>query len=295
MNRVVCASIIAMPERAIDAMNEHNILSLRELMAWRDRGFLTLEDFNEEILKDLQDVCGEIDKFNDKLKERIIPNKTDCVDVERKENDNQREVDLAPNAFRSGELVSDGRRRAREAILRDLDSILNLETPTSLRKAILKLMIDHPDKEFDRKTIKKLLERKYKGMISLNSDAIRSTLSSLESHAFIERTNNSSCYKITKYALGDFSKRTSAGNYFEESKKIESLKEAELSDFIQNNIGQEVEIRYKSERARSDKWWRRVGVHDQDDKYLYTTDCYPSGGRIRYLKERIVEYRAINV
>ena len=86
-------------------------------------------------------------------------------------------------------------------------------------------------------------------------------------------------------------KHSSAKNYFRESKKIESLKEKELSDFIRENIGKQIKFRYKSERAGSDKWWRCVKVHDQDDVYLYTAEYYPSGGRMRYLKERIVEYK----
>lgn len=190
--------------------------------------------------------------------------------------------------------VTDGRRRAYKSILRDLVSISNQEIPTSLRKAVLKLMIDHPSKEFDRKTIKKILEGKYKSTISINSDTLRSNLSSLESHMFIGRTNRSGYYKISKYALDEFSKCANSENYFEEGKKIELMKEKGLSTFLHENIGREIEFRYKTERARSDKWWRRVRVHDQDDAYLYTTDFYPSGGRMRYLKERIVEYRAVN-
>lgn len=54
-----------------------------------------------------------------------------------------------------------------------------------------------------------------------------------------------------------------------------------------------IEFRYKTERAKSDKWWRRVKVYDQDDEYLYTTERYHSGERIRYLKNKIIEFRKV--
>ncbi len=193
----------------------------------------------------------------------------------------------------SEKIIDDGRRRSHHSIMRDLESISNLEIPTSLRKAILKLMIDHPNKGYDRKTIKRLLERQYKTAISINSDAIRSTLSSLESHMFIKRIG-SGYYRITKYAMKEFSKCQNSENYFEENKSIELTKEKELNSFIKENIGKMIEFRYKTERAKSDKWWRRVKVYDQDDEYLYTTESYHSGRRIRYLKEKIVEYRKVD-
>ena len=192
----------------------------------------------------------------------------------------------------SEKIIDDGRRRSHQSIMRDLESISNLEMPTSLRKAILKLMIDHPNKGYDRKTIKRLLERQYKTAISINSDAIRSILSSLESHMLIKRIG-SGYYSITKYAINEFSKFQNSENYFEESKSIELTKEKELSSFIKENIGKMIEFRYKTERAKSDNWWRRVKVHDQDDEYLYTTERYHSGGRIRYLKNKIIEFRKV--
>ena len=294
MNRILAVGIIDLSDNAINVMQENGIDSLQELIIQRDLGFVNSGRFDEEILRELLSVCQKIDEFNNGLRKKIAPIKMRRSGVSQKGNESSIKNRQSNGLAADKRPVDEGRRRTREGIVRDLASISNLETPTSLRKAILKLMIDCPNKGFDRKTIKETLERRYKNTISINSDAIRSTLSSLESHMFIMRTNNPGYYRITKYALNEFSKCSNANNYFEETEKVEYLKEKELDDFIHNNIKQEIEFRYKSERARSDKWWRRVKVYDQDDRYLYVADFYPSGGRVRYLKERIIEYRRVD-
>lgn len=291
MNRLLAVGIIELSDGAILAMRQNGINSLQDLMIQRDLGLLTSEHFVGGYIKELLDACEKIDGFNNGLRREIIPAEAESSSAsqEKKELLARNEQSKGPSVNRS--LIDEGRRRTRESILKDLSSIANLETPTSLRKAMLKLMIDHSDRSFDRKTIKRILEDRYKSAISVNSDAIRSNLSTLESHMFIERINNLGYFRITRYALGEFSKLSSAENYYRESKKIELLREEELSDFIKRNIDKQIKIRYKSERVGSDKWWRCVKVHDQDDAYLYTADYYPSGARMRYLKERIKEYK----
>ena len=289
MNRLLAVGIIELSDGAISAMRRNGVNSLQDLMIQRDLGFLTSELFGSEYLQELLSACEKIDGFNEGLKKEIVPAKIQHLDTNKSNDEGERSETL--NTNRS--TISDGRRRTKEGIMKDLASIANLETPTSLRKAILKLMIDHPGRAYDRKTIKNNLERKYKKTISINTDALRSNLSTLESHWFIERITSKSYYKITQYALNEFSKLSGAKNYYEESKKVELLKKKEIDDFIVSNVGREIEFRYRTERKGSDKWWRRVRVHDQDDTYLYTTDYYPAGGRMRYLKERIVEYREV--
>lgn len=291
MNRLLAVGIIELSDGAILAMRQNGINSLQDLMIQRDLGLLTSEHFVGGYIKELLDACEKIDGFNNGLRREIIPAEVGSLNVSQKKNEPLVKSNQSVNLNVNRRLIDEGRRRTRESIMKDLVSIANLEIPTSLRKAILKLMIDHSDKGFDRKTIKKILEDKYKNTISINSDAIRSNLSTLESHMFIERINNLGYFRITRYALGEFSKLSSAENYYRESKKIELLREEELSDFIKRNIGKQIKIRYKSERVGSDKWWRCVKVYDQDDAYLYTADYYPSGARMRYLKERIKEYK----
>ena len=292
MKRLLAVGIISLSDKAISALRKNSINSLQELMIRRDLDFLTSEHFDDDVLQELLMACEKVDDFNEGLKREIVPNQAGDIIGNQEVNNVLGEPAPETKIVDRG-LFSEGRRRFHQNMLRDLMSIANLEIPTSLRKAILKLMIDYSNKEFDRKRIKKILEEKYKSTISINSDAIRSILSSLESHMFIKRTNNPGHYKITKYTLDEFSKCAGAKNYFYENAKIKLSKEKELNDFIKNNIGQEIELRYKSERARSDKWWRRVRVYDQDDVYLYVADYYSSGGRVRYLKERIIEYRKI--
>lgn len=294
MNRLLAVGIIELSDGAILAMRRNGINCLQDLMIQRDLGLLTSEHFGGDYVKELLGVCEKIDGFIEGLRREIVPAEAQGIGVSQEKNEPLNERKQLGNLNIGRSLMDEGRRRTRESIFKDLASIANLETPTSLRKAILKLMIDHSNRGFDRKTIKKILENKYKSTISINSDAIRSSLSTLESHMFIERINSLGYYKVTRYALSEFSNHSSAKNYFRESKKLESLKEKELSDFIKRNIGKQIEFRYKSERAGSDKWWRRAKVYDQDDAYLYTADYYPSGGRMRYLKERIVEYKETN-
>lgn len=295
MNRLLAVGIIELSDGAISVMRRNGINCLQDLMIQRDLGFLTSEHFGGDYIEELLGVCEKIDEFNNGLRRGIIPAEVEGLNDGQEKNEpliKSRQLDgLNVNKH----LINEGRRRIKDSIMKDLSSIANLETPTSLRKAMLKLMIDHSDRSFDRKTIKKILEDKYKSTISINSDAIRSNLSTLESHMFIERINSLGYFRITRYALSEFSKLSSAENYFRESKKVEKLREEELSSFITRNIGKQVKIRYKSERTGSDKWWRRVKVHDQDDAYLYTADYYPSGARMRYLKERIKEYKDINI
>ena len=295
MNRLLAVGIIELSDGAISAMRRNGINCLQDLMIQRDLGFLTSEHFVGGYVKELLDACEKIDGFNNGLRREIIPAEVESLNADQEKNEpliKSRQLD-GLNVNRH--LIKEGRRRTKDSIMKDLSSIANLETPTSLRKAMLKLMIDHSDRSFDRKTIKKILEDKYRSTISINSDAIRSNLSTLESHMFIERINSLGYFKITRYALSEFSKLSSAENYFRESKKVEKLREEELSSFITRNIGKQVKIRYKSERTGSDKWWRCVKVHDQDDAYLYTADYYPSGARMRYLKERIKEYKDISI
>lgn len=295
MNRLLAVGIIELSDGAILAMRRSGINCLQDLMIQRDLGFLTSEHFGGDHIKELLDACEKIDGFNNGLRREIVPAEVESFNTSREKNEPLIKSGQSDGLNVNRQPIDDGRRRTRESIMKDLVSIANLETPTSLRKAILKLMIDCSGKSFDRKTIKKILENRYKGTISINSDAIRSNLSTLESHMIIERVNNIGCFRITRYALSEFSKLLSAENYYRESGKIELQRKEELSNFIKRNIGKQIKIRYKSERAGSDKWWRFVKVYDQDDAYLYTADYYSSGARMRYLKEKIKEYKDIDM
>lgn len=67
-----------------------------------------------------------------------------------------------------------------------------------------------------------------------------------------------------------------------------------LQQFIKEHYAKQIEIRYKTNRVKSDKRWRRVVVAGQNEDLLFTNDVRPSGGRIAYAKEKIVEFREVN-
>ena len=65
----------------------------------------------------------------------------------------------------------------------------------------------------------------------------------------------------------------------------------DLQQFIKEHYAKQLAIRYKTNRIKSDKRWRRVVVAGQNDDILFTNDVRPSGGRVAYAKEKIVEFR----
>lgn len=68
----------------------------------------------------------------------------------------------------------------------------------------------------------------------------------------------------------------------------------ELQQFIKEHYAKQIEIRYKTNRIKSDKRWRRVVVAGQNEDLLFTNDVRPSGGRVAYVKEKIVEFREVD-
>ena len=68
----------------------------------------------------------------------------------------------------------------------------------------------------------------------------------------------------------------------------------ELQQFIKEHYAKQIEIRYKTNRIKSDKRWRRVVVAGQNEALLFTNDVRPSGGRVAYVKEKIVEFREVD-
>jgi Fe2+ or Zn2+ uptake regulation protein len=155
-----------------------------------------------------------------------------------------------------------------------------LNRPTSLKSAIIELLDNSPNEVFDRKTMQKILRRRYGSTISTNTDTIRSTLSSLVCHGIIKRIDSDHYTSIhATYACNQ------AASKF--------VKNEALDVFLFNHMGKEIEFRYKTERPRSENKWRHVTIQGQDIKCFTTTERFPSGRPVRYLKERVVEYREV--
>ncbi|MBQ6461174.1 hypothetical protein IJJ36_01930 [Candidatus Saccharibacteria bacterium] len=276
MSDILAVSILELSPNSRRALERNGVDTLSELMAHRGFGFLTPENYDSESLRELIKVCDEIDKFYKRLNERIVS----LDKIEHKGSKQEKDYSF-----------DEGRHRAFESIKKDLISVMNLEQPTSLRKAILTVFAGSADGVFDRKMIKTLVERKCRRAVSTNTDAIRSALSSLVSHGFLKRVGGG----YTRGAI--FNKIIKESGFLERREglnRFEVLEVEKLKHFLDSHIGKEIEFRYKTERAGSDKKWRRVRVYDHDDTYLMTTGSYLSGRRINYLKEKIVEYREVD-
>lgn len=275
MSDILAVSILELSTGSRRALRKNGIDTLNELMVQRDLGILNANDYSRQIFQELMDVCDKIDDFYRKLNEKIVLNEVKCAPVDL-QNDHSFE---------------EGRRRTFEGIKKDLISVVNLEQPTSLRKAILMVFVASANGAFDRKKIKTLIERKYRSTVSTNTDAIRSTLSSLVSHGFLKCVGNE---YMRGGAFNKILNDYGVSVVRENVTKTKYMERQDLDVFLEEHIGKEIEFRYKTDRLGSDKRWRRVTVYDQDDKYLIITGSYMSGRRIKYLKERIVEYREVD-
>lgn len=155
------------------------------------------------------------------------------------------------------------------------------QSKTGLKDAVMELFNKVPTREFNNLEIQEILKKVFLDDYSEDLFTIGSVLAELANEKKIESLGSTGYYKLVK-------------DSYNGTEVIYSFdKMAKLRLFLDEQNGKEIEFRYKTERSRSDKRWRRARIYSQDDRCLYTTDCYPSGRRIYYLKERIVEYRAV--
>ena len=150
-----------------------------------------------------------------------------------------------------------------------------------LEDAVLDI-INRSEELFDFEKISEELN-KYDGKVSTNPNSIKATLVRLAEKNLITRVGGArtGCYMKNKNL-------TTSGSVPDPSKLRERVT---LGTFINANIGKNIEIRYKTKRVKSDKRWRVISVRGQDARYIYTNDLNSYGYRIKYLKERVVEYR----
>lgn len=303
MSEIVAVGIVSLSSSAIRALYENGISTLNELMVQRDLGLLTSENYDSVCLSELLDACEKIERFNESLNRDVIPDdvkkavertKKEAFSAERKRHAVLSRKEIVPTHTENDNTSVNGKQSIFEGIKKDLEAIVNGERLTSVRKAILKIFCASDSQTFDRKTIKKMAEKNYYGPIPINSDTIRSTLSSLKSHGFVKRViiADSVCY-MRGEAFNEVLNTISNKKILSGDQKLSYVWKSELDAFLDRHIGKEIEFRYKTERPRSEKRWRRERVYDYNDKYLLVTGCYLSGLRIQYLKERIVEYREV--
>lgn len=134
----------------------------------------------------------------------------------------------------------------------------------------------------DSSTIKELLEESYKDAVSTNETTIRATLSRLANDNLISRVGvNTGCYaRSRELSEAEIEKRIAA-----------IAAKYELGLFLKDRKDKMIEIRYKTERVNSDKRWRQIDVAGQNGRYIFAKNAYRPDTVIKYLKERVVEYR----
>ncbi len=143
----------------------------------------------------------------------------------------------------------------------------------NLHDAILSVLKESNGKPFTYKKVRDWLREKYNGKVSTATSSIKMKLKLLIEEGYLERTDTN--------------------DYVLPRDKIINSTQETLDSFLESHIGKEIEFRYKSKRAQSDKRWRREKVWAQDKKYMYVDQQYLSGHHIMYLKDRIVEFREV--
>lgn len=165
-----------------------------------------------------------------------------------------------------------------------LDKIEKRATKTyyiALEDAVLEAM-NSSDDVFTSDIVAEYLENKYKDAVSTNVYSIRSTLNRLADKKLIERVGGlgTGCY---------VRKEGNEVNSIAEATDLRSR--ATLGSFVNANIGKLIEIRYDSKNIRNTQYWRVISVKGQNARYIYTNQVNKYGHQIKYLKEKVLEYR----
>lgn len=144
--------------------------------------------------------------------------------------------------------------------------------------------ITSSDEIFDYERIAAYLQ-KYGDNVSRVPSSIKATLIRLSDRKLIKRVG-SGCYMRISNQQFDAKEQGSAPTVIDEKLK--------LGRFINANIGKKIEIRYKTNRLNSDKRWRSISIRGQDGGYIYTNDTNAYGLKIKYKKDKVVDYRELN-
>lgn len=144
-----------------------------------------------------------------------------------------------------------------------------------LEDAVLAI-IEESEDLFDFEKTEEALKR-FEGAVSMNPSSIKSTLSRLADKHLIVRVAN-----------GVYRRKENLKDYESPTTFAEQVR---MAKFIDERRGGTINMRYKSKRVNSDKRWRTIPVREQDSRYIYTGEYSPNGYEIKYVKDRIVEYK----
>lgn len=150
-----------------------------------------------------------------------------------------------------------------------------------LKDAVLELFKRVPNRKMNIADVENILRQVFGDDLSEDYVTIGATLIELAKEGQIEKVEDGGYYKLIKKDP--------------EEEVIYSFdKIAKLKSFLSENNGKEIEFRYKTSRPGSEKKWRRIRLYGRDDRYFYDTECFPSGRRIQYKIDKVVEYGKVN-
>ena len=155
-----------------------------------------------------------------------------------------------------------------------------------LRDVVFEI-INETDEVYDCDKVSERI-KKYGDAVSQNTHSIKMTLATLARDGMIRRvgTKTSGCYvRIDGMQVS----KPNDDEQVKNKNDVSFMKK--LSSFVNAHIGSFIEIRYKTDRVKSDKRWRVINVRGQDAIYLYTNDLNNYGYRVKYCKDKIVDYR----
>lgn len=147
-----------------------------------------------------------------------------------------------------------------------------------LKDAVLELFKRVPSRKMNVTDVENILSQVFGKDLTEDYTTIGATLVELLKDGLIEKVDDNGRYRLIR--------KEPEEEVFYPFDKI-----AKLNAFLSENIGKEIEFRYKTSRPGSEKRWRRIELYSQGDTYFCDTECYSSGRRIQYRKDKVVEYR----
>ena len=149
----------------------------------------------------------------------------------------------------------------------------------------IQTIINNSNEIFDAEKMSEAIKAKFGDSVSDNTNSIRAALIKLADSGLIRKAGaNTGCYvRLNDQGQAEGDVVTLDDDSIKEAKR--------LYDFVEDNIGSEVEIKYKTKRSNSDKHWRAIIIDHQDTTYIYTKELLPNGFPVRFIKKRIIEYR----
>lgn len=151
-------------------------------------------------------------------------------------------------------------------------------TLIKLKDAVLELFKRVPSRKMNIADVENILRKVFGDDLSEDYLTISETLAELANEGQIEKIDGGDYYRLIRKNP-------------EEEVIYPFDKIAKFKVFLDENIGKEIEFRYKTSRPGSENKWRKIKLYGQGNNSFFATECYPSGRRIQYVKSKVIEYR----